>query len=150
MSTNTTKHVYEIILNTTPEGVWRALTDGKVTEKYFFGSRVESKWTAGSSYRYVDTQGTLSSDGKIVEIDPQSHLKMTWVPAWLPGTAPSTLSWDLQALDSLTLLTLTHSDIDDATFDSAGMHVGWIFVLSSMKTLLETGKAMATPAALAG
>jgi len=151
MSTNTSTHVYQIILNSTPKSVWKALTDGEMTQKYFFGSRVESDWKAGSVYRYKDAQsGGLTSDGKIVEISPQSHLKMTFKPAWLPDAGPSTLSWDLQALDSLTMLKLTHSDIDDATFEAAQMEVGWIFVLSSLKTLLETGNGLPVPAILAG
>ncbi|HZO74534.1 MAG TPA: SRPBCC domain-containing protein [Ktedonobacteraceae bacterium] len=152
MSTNPSNHVYGVILNSTPQHVWQALTDPTQTQKYFFGSRieVESGWKAGSDYRFTDTQGQLTSSGRILEAKAQSHLKMTFKPAWLPDAKPSTLSWELQALDSLTLLQLTHSDIDDATFEGAQMGVGWIFVLSSLKSLLETGKALPVPSVLAG
>src|SRR5437588_2056269 len=109
MSTNTSNHAYEIIVRDTPENVWKALTDGEFTQKYYFNTRIESDWAVGSVVRHYNEEGALSSEGKILEIRPQSHLKTTFEPAWLPstGNGPSTLSWDLQPLGSTTLLKLT-------------------------------------------
>ncbi|HEU5377309.1 MAG TPA: SRPBCC domain-containing protein [Ktedonobacteraceae bacterium] len=145
MSNNTAGHVYEIIVRSTPENVWKAITDGKMTEQYYFNTRVESDWKAGSAFRYYDQKGGLSSEGAIVEITPQSHLKTTWKPVWLSDGQPSTLIWDIQPLGSSTLLKLTQTDIDDATFEGAQMGMGWVFVLSSLKSLLETNKALDVP-----
>jgi uncharacterized protein YndB with AHSA1/START domain len=144
MSTNTSNHVYEIIVGGAPESVWKALTDGEVTQKYYFNTRIESDWAVGSVVRHYNQEGALSSEGKILEIEPQSHLKTTFQPLWVPsnGSEPSTLSWDLQPLGPTTLLKLNHAGIDDATFETAEMHVGWIYILSSMKSLLETGEAL--------
>jgi len=141
MIRNETKHTYEILIGSTPENVWKAITDGELTQKYYYGTRVESDWKAGSTFHYYKSDGSVSSDGKILEIEPQSHLKTLWKPVWL-GNVSSTVTWDLQPMGETTLLKLTHSDIDDATFEDAEFHVGWIYVLSSMKSLLETGKGL--------
>src|SRR6266705_2514243 len=111
MSTNTSEHSYEIIVRDSPENVWKALTDGEATQKYYFNTRVESDWAVGSDIRSYDQQGAVSSDGKILEINPQSHLKTTFQPQWIPsnGSQPSTLSWDIQPLGPTTLLKLTHA-----------------------------------------
>jgi uncharacterized protein YndB with AHSA1/START domain len=144
MSANPSAHVYEIIIGSTPENVWRALTDGEVTQKYYFNTRVESDWTVGSDFRHYDREGGLSSEGKVLAVEPLSHLKTTFEPKWIPsdGNEPSTVAWDLKPLNSSTLLKLTHANIDDATFAEAEMHVGWIYIISSMKSLLETSKAL--------
>jgi uncharacterized protein YndB with AHSA1/START domain len=145
MGNNTAEHVYEIIVRRTPEDVWKALTDGEMTQQYYFNTRVESDWKTGSAFRFYDRDGGLSSEGTVLEVTPQSHLKTTWKPAWLADNQPSTLAWDVQSLGSSTLLKLTQTDIDEATFESAQMGIGWVFILSSLKSLLETGEALAVP-----
>ncbi len=148
MSTNTSEHVYEIIVGSTPDSIWNAITKSEMTEQYYFGTRVETDWQVGSPLRYVDQAGALSSEGKILEIEPESRLKTTFQPVWIDsnGNSPSTVSWDLQSLGSSTLVKLTHANIDDETFENAQMHVGWVFVVSSLKSLLETKEALPMPA----
>jgi uncharacterized protein YndB with AHSA1/START domain len=146
MSEKATAHVYEAMVASSPEKVWKALTDGEQTQQYYFGTRVESDWTVGSSFRYYNPDNSLSSEGVIVEIEPQALLKTTWKPVWLEsGGESSTVSWEIQSLGSSTLVKLTHAGIDDATFEQAQMSVGWVYVLSSLKSLLETGSALPVP-----
>lgn len=145
MSASTAKHVYETFVRCTPEQAWKALVDGEKTQQYFFGSRVESDWRAGSSINYIDSSGSPTSTGTILELEPQSHVKSSWKPGWLADSQPSVVSWDVQSMGSSTLVQLTHTDIDDATFESAQMGIGWVFVLSSLKSLLETGEALPMP-----
>jgi hypothetical protein len=64
---------------------------------------------------------------------------------WLESSEAATLTWELQQLDDLTLVKLTQSDMDEETFQAAQMHVGWVYVLSSLKSMLETGKALPVP-----
>jgi uncharacterized protein YndB with AHSA1/START domain len=141
MSTTANGHVYETIVNATPEVVWKSITDGKETQKYFFSGRVESDWKVGSDYFYYAPDNSVISQGKVVEIEPKSHLKTTWVPLWL-GDQSSTLIWDLQPLGDITLVKLTHTDIDDAAFEQAQLHVGWIYILASLKSVIETGETL--------
>ncbi|GCE07706.1 SRPBCC domain-containing protein [Dictyobacter aurantiacus] len=141
MSKTATDHVYEIIVNANPEAVWKSLTDGQETQKYFYNGRVESDWKVGSDYHFYAPDNSVVSQGKVVEIEPHSHLKQTWVPLWI-GNETSTVIWNLQPLNGTTLVKLTHTDINDAAFEQAQMHVGWIYVLSNLKSVLETGESL--------
>ncbi len=58
------KHVYEVYIRTAPEKLWHAITDAKITQKYFFGALVESDWKVGSSYVCKSEAGILYHDGK--------------------------------------------------------------------------------------
>lgn len=136
-----TSHIYEIIVNATTEKVWQAITDGEITRKYYYHTRIESDWKVGSHFCYYTSGGSVLLDGEVIEIEPHCHLKTLWRPSWL-DIEPSTLAWDLQPLGSITLLKLTHTNIDNDVFEQALMHQGWIFILSSVKTLLETGRAL--------
>lgn len=138
-------HSYEVIVQSTPENVWKALTDSDLTEQYYFGSRYETDWKAGSTYRAVDHEGNVSGEGEILAAEENSVLKTTFKPLWLEGGEPSTLTWELTPLSDLTLIKLTQSNIDDETFEAAQMHIGWVYILSSLKSLLETGKALPVP-----
>ena len=141
MSNSTTDHVYEIIIDGPAERVWQALTDGELTQKYYFNTRVDSDWQPGSVFHFYNPDGSVSSEGTVLEAEPQRHLKTSWKPVWL-GNSSSTLTWDIQSLGAMTLLKLVHQDIDDATFEEGQMHTGWLYVLSNMKSVLETGKAL--------
>ena len=47
------KFVYVTYINTTPEKLWTALTSGDFTEKYWFGSRIQSEWKVGSPLKIL-------------------------------------------------------------------------------------------------
>jgi uncharacterized protein YndB with AHSA1/START domain len=135
-------HVYEIMINSTPEEIWRALTDGELTQKYYFGSRIESDWKAGSTYRSYGPTGDIDSEGDVITVESPRSLVTTFKPMWIPEGTASTTTWEIEPVGPVTLVKLTHSDIDDASFEAAQFHTGWIFVLSSLKTLLETGEGL--------
>ena len=84
----TTKHVFEIYIKTTPEKLWRALTDGGETVKYFFGSRVESDWQPGSKYEFRGSithkdEGDIPMlGGEVIEAEPPRKLSMTFNPLY--------------------------------------------------------------------
>ena len=61
--------IYVTYIETTPEKLWKALTDGDFTERYWFGVRLRSDWKAGSTFEMVRTDGTVSDAGKVVEYD---------------------------------------------------------------------------------
>jgi Uncharacterized conserved protein len=144
MSQNTPIHVYETVIKSTPEQVWQALTDPELTQKYYFNCRVESDWQKGSACRYYGARGTVDLDGTILEIEPQHLLVTTFEPKWVPdtGASPSKLTWEIQPLRGVSLVRLTHTDIDDTSFEAGRMHLGWVYSLSSLKSLLETGKSL--------
>jgi len=137
-------HQYEIFIRSDPERVWRALTDGELTQKYYFNTRVESDWQVGSPVRYYGPKGGVDLEGEILEIEPGNRLVMTFNPKWLPDPVadPSTLRWEVTALAGISQVTLVHSDVDEASFEAGQMHLGWVYGLSSLKSLLEVGDGL--------
>lgn len=145
MSANTIERSYEVVIKSPVTAIWQAITDGTLTQKYFFHTQVRSDWAAGSAITYYNEDGSLSSQGVILAIEPQRLLQATFEPLWLEEKKePSVVNWEIQSLGETTLLTLTQSKIDSATFEE--MHTGWVFVVSSLKSLLETGEALPVPA----
>jgi uncharacterized protein YndB with AHSA1/START domain len=144
MSQETATHVYETFIRTSPDRIWQALTDGDLTRQYYFNTQVESDWNLGSTLRYHGPRGTVDLDGQILEIETANRLVTTFEPKWFPQTdaAPSTLSWEIQPMGPVTGVKLTHANIDNASFEAGQMHLGWVYCLSGLKSLLETGEGL--------
>ena len=72
--------VYTTYIETTPEKLWQALTDGDFTERYWFGARLRSDWKVGSSFEMVRSDGTVS--GALTQSVPsgvhQVQLPLRW------------------------------------------------------------------------
>ena len=138
-------HVYQLFIRTTPQQLWQALTDGKLSQQYFFQTRVESTWEPGSSYRYINPSGEVELEGEIIEIEPPRKLVTTFKPVWqqqLAENVPSTVTWEIVQMGDVCKLSLIHEGIDPETFVSAGLDTGLSQVLSGLKTLLETGQPL--------
>ncbi len=71
--------LYVTYIETTPEKLWEALTDGAFTERYWFGVHLRSDWNIGSAFEMVRTDGSVSDAGKVVEYDPPRRLAYTFV-----------------------------------------------------------------------
>ncbi len=84
--------VYVTYIETTPEKLWHALTDGDFTERYWFGARLRSDWKVGSSFEMVRSNGTVSDAGKVVEYDPPRRLAYTTFRRWRPSRWSPTAS----------------------------------------------------------
>lgn len=137
--------IFEIFIRTTPERLWQALTDGEVTQGYYFGSRVQSTWEVGAAYHYPNPAGGNYVEGEVLEIDPPRRLVATFRPVFDPYTddfAPSTVTWQIEPMGRACKLTLTHEglNIDDPL--TQGLITGWAQILSGLKTLLETGEPL--------
>jgi uncharacterized protein YndB with AHSA1/START domain/DNA-binding transcriptional ArsR family regulator len=135
-------HVYEVFIRTTPERLWRALTDGEITRQYYYGARVESDWQPGSSYAYRGPDGGSMIDGEVVESDPPRRLVTTFRAAWADGSI-STVTWEIAPAGEVCKLTLTHEGLDTATPLGQNVRDGWARIISGLKTLLETGEPLA-------
>jgi uncharacterized protein YndB with AHSA1/START domain/DNA-binding transcriptional ArsR family regulator len=144
------KHVFEIYIRTTPEALWKAITDPAFTRQYFFAQSVTSTWQTGAPYEHHAPDGTTRIVGEIVEIDPPRKLVQTFAcPAKeeTRGDLPSRVTWLIEAQGEVCKLTLVHDDFEGetATYHSVGR--GWNEVLSGLKTLMETGKPLVLGAA---
>lgn len=137
--------VYNIFIRTTPQKVWEALTQSAFTTKFFFGRTVESDWKKGSPWRLLFPDGRVDVEGEVLESDPPRLLKVTWRVDWLeePRPGPALISYEIQEHGEIVQLTMTqHTDSTiPRKYVKAGQ-MGWGAILSSLKSMLETGEAL--------
>jgi uncharacterized protein YndB with AHSA1/START domain/DNA-binding transcriptional ArsR family regulator len=144
----TPDHVYSVYVQADPERIWRAITDGVETAKYFYGTRVGSDWKQGSRIAYEYPDGTIAADGEVLEIDPPRRLAMTFHARWDPeieAEGPVHQTWEIEAAGpGASKLTVVTSGMGARTAkEFAG---GLVYIVSGLKTLLETGQPMALAA----
>lgn len=131
------KFVYVTYIATTPEKLWEALTRGEFTEKYWFGSRIESDWNVGSSFAIRTGSPEKDWQGKVLQSDRPRLLSYAFRVAG--GAEHSTrVSFQLEQHGPVVKLTLIHDELDpkDEKFFT-GISGGWPAVLSNLKSLLE-------------
>ena len=147
--TQTTVQVYQVFIRATPEQIWEAITKPEFTAKYFHGSLVESAFVPGAKYQGWSTDHSqLWVDGVVEEADPPHKLVHGWRALYDPETAveePSRVSWEIEQQDGgYCKLTVVHDRLEGAPKTAASVSgAGWMFVLSGLKTLLETGEPLA-------
>jgi uncharacterized protein YndB with AHSA1/START domain len=139
--------IYATYIETTPEKLWEALTDGNFTERYWFGVHLRSDWKTGSSFEMVRSDGTVSDAGKVVEYDPPRRLAYTFVNVSdeYKGELPALATFVIEPLGKLVRLTLTHEGFAEESKFFLGISKGWPAILSGLKSLLETGKPLEIP-----
>ena len=139
--------VYTTYIETTPEKLWQALTDGNFTERYWFGARLKSDWKVGSSFEMVRSDGTVSDAGKVVEYDPPRRLAYTFVNLSdkYKNEFPALATFVLEPYGKLVKLTLTHEGFAEGGKMLSGVSKGWPAILSGLKSLLETGQPLEIP-----
>ena len=145
MSTMTaqTTQVYNVFIHATPEQNWEAITKPEFTERYFHGARVDVRDGRRSS-----SIGDLEWDEPVLEADPPRRLVHQWVSrfdAEMAEEEPSRVTWEIEPQENgTTLLTVGHDQRAGApkTAESDSGE-GGMYVLSGLKTLLETGRPLA-------
>jgi uncharacterized protein YndB with AHSA1/START domain len=136
--------VYSIVIKATPEQVWEAITTPEFTEKYFYGTRVS---VSDAEYTCRGADGSEMVRGAVTEIEPPERLVHTWRSLWDPEQASeddSRVTWEIEPQDGgVTKLTVVHDQLEGAPKTAESVAGGWMFVLSGLKTLLETGEPLA-------
>lgn len=139
------RFVYVSYIRTTADKLWTALTSAEFTKQYWFGVSIESTFEVGAPWKLVFTDGTVADAGEILESVPGKRLVMTWRNQFKPelhaeGVARCT--FDLAQDGAQMKLTVTHEiDVSPSKF-IAGVSTGWPAIISSLKSLLETGTAL--------
>ncbi len=136
------KFVYAIFIRAAPEKVFHALTDGPTSRRYWFHENV-SDWKPGSTWEHRRLDGsTVDVVGKVVEADPPRRLVTTWSrPADLDDPAKaSRVTFQLEPVAGVTRLVVIHEDLEPRMVEDVSG--GWSSVLSSLKSLLETGESL--------
>jgi uncharacterized protein YndB with AHSA1/START domain len=140
-------YTYDIYIGAPIDKVWKGLVDGDITKQYVYGTRFDGKLKKGASYAYVGDGDFKVVDGEILDVEPQKKLVMSWKAHWDDAVAkdpPSRVSYELSAAGSSTKLRVVHDDFDRQTATYTGSVEGWPLMLSSLKSILETGKPLAT------
>jgi uncharacterized protein YndB with AHSA1/START domain len=144
-----TTQVYSVFIRATPEQVWEGITSPEFTQRYFYGSVIESSYEPGAGYLgWSGDRTQLYVDGEVLEADPPRRLVTTWRAMYDPETAAephSRVSWQIEpAGEHVTKLTVVHDRLEEAPKTAANVAGGWSYVLSGLKTLLETGEPLGT------
>lgn len=154
-----TTQVYRVFIKATPQAIWDAITKPEWAEKYGYRSRVEYDLRAGGTYKAFATGEMMAHggpeviiDGVVIEADPPHKLVQTWRPLWDPDMVAEgfkRLTWEITpGKGGVSTLTVTHelegapktaSQVSGDIPEAGG---GWSFILSDLKTLLETGKPL--------
>jgi uncharacterized protein YndB with AHSA1/START domain len=126
------------------EQVWDALTNPDVTEKYWGSTRIESDWRTGSLIRYM-RDGEVMDEHTIIAVERPVRLVHTFQPLFgeFKDEPPSRVSIGLQAGGAVTRLALVHDGFPPDSKVFKACSEGWPMILSGLKTLLETGAALA-------
>lgn len=141
------RQVYEVFIRATPEQVWDAITKPEFTARYFFGSRVQTNGKTGSPIRYYAPDGTtLWGDDSILESVRPRRFVHTWRSLYddeLSAEPASRVTWEIEPHPGgVTKLTVVHDQLEKSPKTAASVSGGWMFVISGLKTLLETGQPL--------
>ena len=153
-----TTQVFRVHIKATPEAVWDAITSPEWTERYGYRARSEYDLRPGGAFRSLANEGMLQAgapevvvEGEVLESDPPRRLVQTWRMLFGPEliAEPMTrVTWEIVDENGVARLTVTH-ELEGAAAHSALVTGdvpeaggGWPFILSDLKTLLETGTAL--------
>jgi uncharacterized protein YndB with AHSA1/START domain len=139
--------VYSVFIRATAEQVWDAITKPEFTAKYFYGSVIESTYDVGSPYIGWSTDHSQQYvDGEVLESSPPARLVTSWRAVYdadLAAEPHSRVTWEIEAAgEGVTKLTVVHDRLEASPKTAENVAGGWSFVLSGLKTLLETGEPL--------
>ncbi len=159
--TTVTTQVYRVYIKATPQAIWDAITKPEWTERYGYGGRAEYDLRPGGAYQGYTSDAMRANpdvpdvgvDGEVLEVDAPRRLVQTWRMAMddtMKAQGFTKLTYDIEERPGgLSRLTVTH-ELDGAPLlaglmsgemEDQGAGGGWSYVLSSLKTLLETGES---------
>jgi uncharacterized protein YndB with AHSA1/START domain len=139
------RFVYVTYIRTTPEKLWQALIEPEFTRRFWLGCWQESEWKTGTPWQIMLPDGRAGDSGEILEIDPPRRLAVSWRNEFKPELREegySRMTYELEQQGGSVKLTVTHEmDRTGSKFIEA-VSGGWPMILSSLKSLLETGEPL--------
>ena len=159
----TTTQVYRIFIRATPQAIWDAITKPEWTQRFGYGLLDEYDLRPGGKYRGRPNDGMKAMgmndvvvDGEVIESDPPHKLVVTWRMAIDPSLNAegfTRLTYEIvEGKGGVSRLSVIH-DLDQRPGHAAmvagvlqgpGAGGGWLWILSDLKSLLESGKPMTT------
>jgi uncharacterized protein YndB with AHSA1/START domain len=139
-------YVYVVYIRTTPQAVWDALTDGTSTASFWYGRTNESTWTKGDTVTFRRPDGGVDFSGEVFEADPPRRLSHGFLhptPGPMHDEGDTRVTYEIAEVESgVVRLTMTHSGFVGGSIIRPGVARGWPVILSGLKSLLETGRAL--------
>lgn len=150
--------VYTTYIRTTPDELWKALTEPDLTRRYW-GVAFETDWAEGSAMVW-DEGGRRTTDPEqvVLTAEPGRRLAYTWhtfTPAWaeavridpatyarLAAERRSKVTFEIEPAGDMVKLTVVHDDLEPDGTIRALVGEGWPALVSSLKSLLETGEEL--------
>ena len=139
--------VYTIYIASTPAKVWQALTSAEFSRQYFFGNSVEIEQRVGGAFIVRTADGALHISGEVIACEPEKKLSVTfnvnW-PALIEKLGQTLVTYEIEPAGDAVRLTLTEAHERELGDDIlSGGRQGWPAILSSLKSVLETGEPLA-------
>jgi uncharacterized protein YndB with AHSA1/START domain len=135
--------IYTTFIRTTPEKVWAAITTPEFTRQYWGGHVNISNWKKDAEWQHEDTgdNNVVRVAGKVLEIDPPKRLVLSW---FAPDDVAdsSTVTFEIEQVADMVRLDVLHGEFKPGSVMAGKVSKGWPLVLSSLKSFLETGKAI--------
>ena len=144
---DTIDHVYSIYIKASPDRVWRAITDGDETVRYYYGTRVTSDWTVGRPLRYdLRRRDASRPTGGPRDRAAATPVVMSFHPRWARGdrgrrSGPHDLAG--RADRGRRLEADRHERAQTGSKSAEAFAGGIVFIVSGLKTFLETGQPLA-------
>jgi uncharacterized protein YndB with AHSA1/START domain len=138
--------VYVTYIRTTPEKLFEALTKPEFTQQYWYGITHESAWTVGAEWKMKLSDGRVTDVGEVLEYDPPRRLVLKWRNEFKPELKAEGFSrcvMEIEPAGEMVKLTINHSIDRDGAKIIEAVSGGWPKILSSLKSLLETGRPLA-------
>lgn len=139
------QHVFQIYIGCSAERLWEGITNGDLTRRYFHATAIESDWKVGSPVVYRSPDGSVAVEGEVLEVDAPGRLSISWKVLYDPersGEQPSRVSWEIEPAGASCKLTVVHDEFEGETKTYREVGEGWVPLLSSLKSLLETGQPL--------
>jgi uncharacterized protein YndB with AHSA1/START domain len=132
-----------IYIASTPEKVWSALTNPDITERYWAGTRIESSWQVGSKVIYR-REGQVVDEHELLVCEPPRRLAHTFHPLFgeFAKEPPSRVAFEIVSGGEVVRLTMTHDEFPEDSAVYRACSGAWPMLLSSLKSLLETGQPL--------
>ena len=155
-----TTQVYEVYIKASPQAIWDAITSPEWTVKYGYQSAIEYDLRPGGAYRGHATpemqaigMPEVVVDGVVEQVDPPRKLVHTYRFLFNDATKAegfTRVTWEIEKVASgFSRLTVVHelegapimAGMVSSKFSEMGAG-GWAWILSDLKTVLETGSGM--------
>ncbi len=111
-----------IYIRATPRALWNALTRPQLTRQYYVGLELKAELKPGGRFDYMHRAELHGRPGK-----------------------PSRVTYEIEPMGLVCKLTVTHDEFPRGGPTLESVKEGWPEILSSLKSLLETGQPLAIP-----